>query len=98
MSDNGIDKDYQALKSDVAQLRGDLSALLNSISTEAKSKRADAGEHLKNKFTATKDQVGDKATQIGSEIRAHQEDKPLLFLLLAFLVGIVLGKVINSSK
>ena len=82
-----LQKDIEALKSDLSKLRGDLRSVADELFVRGKQSAKAAGEAV--------------ASRVGSSMESVQhcvEERPLTCVLTAFAAGIVLGKLANLGR
>lgn len=93
--DNGLGKDVETLKDDILKLREDLSGIAQSLLEKGKSETEAAkeklSEGLQDEFQAAREMGKEKVESIEDHIR----EKPLQSLLIAFVIGLFLGKLFD---
>jgi len=105
MADEGLHNDLEQLKTDMAKLRADLSAIGDGVkkmgteavgATQAKVKSAaqDALDEFQNKLNEAKSQ-GQKAVH---DLEREIKEKPLTSLAVAFGIGFVLSKLFDRGR
>ena len=105
MAEAGLDKELEQLKTDIAKLRTDLSALgegVRKMSTEAvgatqarvKTAAQDALDEFQNKLNEAKSQ-GQKAM---NDLEREIKENPLISLLVAFGLGFVISKLMDRGR
>ncbi len=92
MADKSLNEDYESLKKDISQLRNDLSSLLNNAKESGQDGLAKAKSDASEKLREGTDKAARKAEELGGRIEAQYEERPLIFMIAAFVVGIVLGR------
>lgn len=95
MANNGVSGDYQTLKNDVAQLQKDLGVLVGSLKEEARTRTDRAKADASASVAASKDSLVAAATDAEQEVKRQFEEKPLLFLLASFIIGMLIGKAVS---
>ena len=92
---NGLGKDVETLKEDISKLREDLSGIAQSLLDRGKSETESAkdrlSEGLSDEFQAARDKGKETVESLEDQIR----EKPLLSLLIAFVIGLFLGKLFD---
>lgn len=92
---NGLGKDVETLKDDISKLKEDLSSIAESLlergKSESEAARGRIEEGLRDEFQAAKDKGMEKVESIEDHIR----EKPLQSLLIAFVIGLFLGKLFD---
>lgn len=103
MAKEEYQKELETVKSDIAQLRTDMSELVDSFRQmgqervhEAKSRATSEVERLREQLN----QAYDRARQEGREVyeTAHHrlEEHPLTSVGLAFGLGLLIGKILSK--
>ncbi len=92
---NRLGKDVETLKDDLSKLREDLTGIAQSLlekgKTETEAAKDKLSEGLQDEFQAVRDKSKETVESIEDQIR----EKPLLSLLIAFIVGLFLGKLFD---
>lgn len=92
---HGLGKDVETLKEDISKLREDLSgiaeALLERGRSETEAAKGRISEGLRDEFQAAREKGKESVESIEDRIR----EKPLQSLLIAFVVGLFLGKIFD---
>lgn len=92
---HGLGKDVETLKEDISKLREDLSgiaeALLERGKTEGGAAKDRISESIRDEFQAAREKGKESVESIEDRIR----EKPLQSLLIAFVVGLFLGKIFD---
>ena len=93
--DNRLGKDVETLRDDISKLREDLTGIAQSLLEKGKSETEAAKERLseglQDEFQAVRDKSNETVESLEDQIR----EKPLLSLLIAFIVGLFLGKLFD---
>lgn len=79
-----LGEELEVLKSDLTQLRSDIRGLSESLMGTAKTRARDI-----------KDQAGEHVEHSVASVEQYIEAKPLTSVLVAFGIGIVLGKLFD---
>lgn len=91
----GLGKDVDTLKEDISKLKDDLASIAETLlekgKVETDAAREKLAEGLKDEFQAAREMGKEKVGSIEDKIR----DKPLQSLLIAFVVGLFLGKIFD---
>ena len=94
---NGLGKDVETLKDDISKLKEDLSTIAQTLLEKGKSEGEIAkdriSESIRDEFQAAKDKGKEKVETIEDQIR----EKPLLSILIAFVIGLFLGKLFDRG-
>jgi len=97
MSDKSIEQDYEAIKNDVAQLRSDIAVLLKTAQASGKEGLQQTHEEVVEKFKNSSEKASQQAREIGGRLEHQYEEKPLIFMIGAFLIGIFLGRIFTNK-
>ena len=93
--DKRLDKDVKTLKEDLSKLREDLTGIAQSLLEKGKSEAESAKEKLDegigDEFQAARDKGRETVEFLEGQIR----EKPLLSLLIAFILGLFLSKLFD---
>jgi ElaB/YqjD/DUF883 family membrane-anchored ribosome-binding protein len=98
----GVDvrRDVESIKSDLAALRADLSALINSAIHAGKAQAGDATERLSTVARSRLEQLGSAWEDVSShgqemaqQARQRIEQRPLQAVGIAFVSGLLLGAI-----
>lgn len=102
MADTTLDKELEALRADMAKLRGDVAGLADAVKDAGQRRVDGARESLAEMVTALRDEVRgafdvarDRSKKSVETVEHTIEEKPLLSLLTAFGVGVLLGKLLD---
>lgn len=90
--DETVKSEVDALRTDFKQIKEDLKGLTAAISQLAAKQGAEAVDELKQKRDKIEAQLRQTAGEAKTTLEEHVREKPLNTLLLAFTVGLVLGK------
>lgn len=90
--DDTVKSEVDALRADFKQIKDDLKGLTAAISQLAAKQGAEAVDELKQKRDKVEAQLRQAAGEARTTLEEHVREKPLNTLLLAFAVGLVLGK------
>jgi len=93
--DNRLGEDVETLKDDISKLREDLTGIAQTLiekgKTETEAAKDKLSEGLRDEFQSARDMSKETVESIEDQIR----EKPLLSLLIAFIVGLFLGKLFD---
>jgi ElaB/YqjD/DUF883 family membrane-anchored ribosome-binding protein len=102
MTDRDMSKELDDIRSDLKQLRSDFSAILGSIREEASDRVDDARSSVKDRIEDGMDFIKDNiegARDYGGkmfdQVRGTVEERPITSVLVAFGVGMFLGKLLD---
>ena len=97
MADKSIDQDYESIKQDISQLRSDLASLLHTAKESGRDSFSRAQSEASERIRSGTDKVARKAGEVGERIEAQYEERPLIFMIAAFVIGIVLARVFTHK-
>lgn len=93
MAQEKLGQDIETLREDVARLRTDLSHIAKSLLEKGKNETDSARDKvlgdLRSEFFAARDKGLEKMDTVEHTI----QEKPFISLLIAFLAGLILGKL-----
>lgn len=95
MAQEKLGQDIETLREDVARLRTDLSQIAKSLLEKGKNETDSAKDKMlgdiRNELFAVKEKGYEKIDNVEHTI----QEKPFISLLIAFLAGLVLGKLFD---
>jgi ElaB/YqjD/DUF883 family membrane-anchored ribosome-binding protein len=95
MAAGTYDDEIKALKDDLAGLRKDMQTLVKTVGEDARNR----GRETVSKAKAEAGRYADEAVTRGKEgmaaIESHIEDRPFTSVLMAFGIGLVIGKLLD---
>jgi ElaB/YqjD/DUF883 family membrane-anchored ribosome-binding protein len=97
MTENKIQNDVESLKKDMAALREDLKGLTRALVEHGKTEAGETKDRLVselNKELESAREQGEKAVQ---SVERQIQERPLISLLVALLLGLVFGKLLDRS-
>jgi len=90
-----LGKDVDVLKEDISRLKDDLSSIAETLLEKGKAETGAVkdrlGERVGDEFQSARAMGMEKVESIEDQIR----EKPLMSLLIAFVVGLFLGKLFD---
>lgn len=99
-----VRRDVETIKSDLAALRADLSALINSAINAGKVQAGDARECLSTAARSRLDQLGSAWGGVNSRgretlegVQQRIEERPLQAVGIAFVSGLLLGVIARAG-
>ncbi|GJM15098.1 MAG: hypothetical protein DHS20C13_04250 [Thermodesulfobacteriota bacterium] len=102
---NDVSKDFEVLKADVAKLRSDLSSTTTKLielgkdeSGAAKEKAQLEAAKLLDELEGAIEESKNKGSRALESVEDRITEKPLLSLLIAFILGLFLGKIIDTNN
>ncbi len=96
MSQENLGQDLEALREDVTRLRSDLSQLAKSLLDKGKSETDTAKDRVIEELVSNFRSARDKSSETVETVEHKIQEKPLMSLLIAFLVGLIIGKLFES--
>ncbi len=95
MSQEKLGQDLETLREDVTRLRADLSQLAKSLLEKGKSETDTARDRVMGEFMSNLHSARDRSGETVETVERKIQEKPLMSLLIAFLAGLVLGKIVD---
>ncbi len=96
MSQENLGQDLEALREDVTRLRSDLSQLAKSLLDKGKSETDTAKDRVIEELVSNFRSARYKSSETVETVEHKIQEKPLMSLLIAFLAGLILGKLFES--
>ena len=90
--DESVKSEVEALRADFKKISEDLKGLTKTLATLTARQAAEGVDELKQKRDQVEAQLRQAAGEARTTLEDHVREKPLNTLLLAFAVGLVLGK------
>ena len=90
--DETLKTDVDALKADLKQIRADLKGLSKTISQMTVAEASESFKNLKQAGEKAEARLRQTTGEVRSTLEQHVQEKPLGSLLIAFAVGLLLGK------
>jgi ElaB/YqjD/DUF883 family membrane-anchored ribosome-binding protein len=90
--DESVKTEVEALRADFKQIREDLKSLTSALGQLAGKQAAEGVDELKQKRDKIEAQLRQVAGDARTSVEEHVREKPVNSLLLAFAIGLVLGK------
>jgi len=95
--EKNTEQDYQAIRNDVNQLRSDIASLLKTAQSSGKENFQQTHEEVVEKLKHSSGKVSQQAHEVSDQIEQKYQEKPLIFMIGAFLIGLLLGRVLNNK-
>lgn len=95
MADRDLNKDVDAIKSDLDALRKDLSNALETIKGSARSRAESEIDALQKRLNSIASDVQTTGRESLRAVEGQIGDKPLVSVAVAFAVGLMLGKLFD---
>jgi len=92
-ANSNAEADYDKLKEDLSAVRADLASLTESLSAMAKAQGHEGVEALQGAAKQAQAQARNTADSVGQ----HIAERPLSSVLVAFGVGLLLGRLLNRQ-
>ncbi len=93
MGQENLGQDLDALREDVSRLRSDLSQLAKSLLDKGKDETDAARDKVVEELMSNLRSARDKGNETVESLGHRIQEKPLMSLLVAFLAGLILGKI-----
>jgi ElaB/YqjD/DUF883 family membrane-anchored ribosome-binding protein len=90
--DDAVKSEVEALRSDFKKISEDLKGLSKAIGELTRKQAADGVDELRQRRDKVEAQLRQAAGEARSSLEDHVREKPLNTLLIAFTVGLVLGR------
>lgn len=97
MAQQNLDKDLESLKDSVASLKTDLSKISQTLLDKGKSETEVAKDRLIEELKFELEAAKAKGKETVESVESQIQEKPFMSLLIAFIVGLVLGKLFDRS-
>lgn len=95
MAEPKLDQDIENLKDNVAKLRADLSQITQTLLEKGKSETEVAKDRLIEELKYELEAAKAKGKETVETVESQIQEKPFMSLLIAFIVGLVLGKLFD---
>ena len=90
--DEAVKSEVEALRADFKKISEDLKGLTKTLAEVTRKQATEGVEDLKQKRDQVEAQLRQAAGEACSTLEDHVREKPLNTLLIAFAIGLVLGK------
>lgn len=98
MAERDLNKDVDAIKTDLDALRKDLASVLETIKGSAKSRAESEIDALQKRLNAIASDVQTTGRDGLRAVEGQIGDKPLVSVAVAFAVGLMLGKLFDHRR
>lgn len=95
MGQEKLGEDLETLREDVTRLRADLSQIAKSLLERGKNETDTAKERVIEELKFDLQSARDKGRETVDTVEHKIQEKPFMSLLIAFLIGLVLGKLFD---
>lgn len=95
MAEPKLDKDIENLKDNMTKLREDLTQISQTLLEKGKSETEVAKDRLIEELKYELDVAKAKGKKTVESVESQIQEKPFMSLLIAFIVGLVLGKLFD---
>ena len=106
MAEETYTNEVGAVKEDIIKLQSDLKELLHTVGTQSKEKLLETRARLETALKNLQGQAGEKFQQVYGNVKEHTEEvmeisrkkieeRPLTYVLGAFIAGILISKLID---
>ena len=92
VNDKAVKDDVEALRADFKQVKEDLVELTRTLSQLTSRQAAESLDELKDRRDRLETQLRSAANEARDTLEARVKDQPLGTLLIAFGVGLLIGK------
>lgn len=97
MSQLNLDKDIESLKENVANLRSDILQITQALLEKGKSETEVTKDRLIDELKYDLDAAREKGKKTVESVERQIQEKPFLSLLIAFVIGLFLGKLFDRK-
>ena len=97
MSQDKLGSDVENLKEDISKLREDLSQVARTLLNKGKGETEAAKDRLIEELKYELDNARHKGKETVETLEGKIQEKPLMSLLIAFIVGMFLGKLFDRK-
>lgn len=97
MGQEDIGQDLDALREDVTKLRADLSQLAKALLEKGKSETDSAKDKVVEELMAGLKTARVRGNDTVESVEHRIQEKPLMSMLIAFFVGLLLGKLFDKG-
>lgn len=95
MGQEKLGQDLEVLREDVTKLRADLSQIAKSLLEKGKNETDSARDKLLEELRFDIRSARDKGRETVGTVENKIQEKPFISLLIAFFIGLVLGKLFD---
>jgi ElaB/YqjD/DUF883 family membrane-anchored ribosome-binding protein len=93
--DKGLGKDVDTLKEDISKLKDDLASIAETLLEKGKAETEDAKDRLGERLGEASQSAREKSKETVASLEDQIREKPLMSLLIAFVIGLFLGKLFD---
>lgn len=97
MAQENLNKDVEVLKEDISKLREDFSQLTHSLLERGKNEAGLARDRISGELMAEFQSAKKRGMDAAHSVEGQITEKPLMSILIAFLVGLILGKLFDKG-
>jgi ElaB/YqjD/DUF883 family membrane-anchored ribosome-binding protein len=97
MGQEKLGQDLETLREDVTKLRADLSQIAKSLLEKGKNETDSAKDKVIEELRFDLQSARDKGKETVGTMGSKIQEKPFMSLLIAFFIGLVLGKLFDRS-
>ncbi len=97
MGQEDIGQDLDALREDVTKLRADLSQLAKALLEKGKNETDSARDKVVEELMAGLKTARVRGNDTVESVEHKIQEKPLMSMLIAFFVGLLLGKLFDKG-
>ena len=97
MAQDNLSKDVEVLRKDIGKLREDSSQWTHSIRERRKNEAGMAKDRISSELMAEFQSAKKRGLNAAHSVEGQITEKPLMSILIAFLVGLILGKLFDKG-
>lgn len=95
MTSHDVEGEFGAVKDDLAKLRSDIANLSNALKELTSETVHDRFDSLRGGIDRLTDDAKLQSREMMDDLTAHIEERPLTSVLIAFGVGVLLGRLFD---
>jgi ElaB/YqjD/DUF883 family membrane-anchored ribosome-binding protein len=95
MTSSNVESEYATLKEDLAKLRADVAALSAAVRTTASDTVQEQVDVIRDRINHLARDAREEGQQRLDDLAGQIEERPLTSVLLAFGVGLLIGKLFD---
>ncbi len=98
MADGELGHDVEKLKEDISVIRDDLTQITEKLFSKGKAESAQIKDKIVSGIGDEFESVSKKGKAKADDLENKVKEKPLLSILIAFIVGLLLGKLFDPKR
>jgi ElaB/YqjD/DUF883 family membrane-anchored ribosome-binding protein len=95
MATRNLESEFDTVKDDLSKLRSDISHLSAALKDTTSAGVREQIETIRSRIDRITDEARDHGRQTLDELTDHIEERPLASMLIAFGVGVLLGRLLD---